>query len=58
MLKALQVYPAATYKDDKLLHAANALRSPVSRWSQTSVRSSDDEGRSMMTATSVGMFSK
>jgi hypothetical protein len=57
MLKALQVYPA-TNKDDKLLHTANASRSPVSRWSRASVRSSDDEGRSRMTATGAGMFSK
>ncbi|CAK9878907.1 unnamed protein product [Sphagnum jensenii] len=42
MLKALQVYPA-TEKDDKLLHAANASRSPVPRWSRASARSSDDE---------------
>ncbi|CAM6022837.1 unnamed protein product [Sphagnum balticum] len=42
MLKALQVYPA-TDKDDKLLHAANASRSPVPRWSRASARSSDEE---------------
>ncbi|CAN5973097.1 unnamed protein product [Sphagnum jensenii] len=42
MLKALQVYPA-TEKDDNLLHAAHASRSPVPRWSRASARSSDDE---------------
>jgi hypothetical protein len=57
MLKALQVYPA-TNKDDKLLHAANTSRSPVSRWNRASTRSSDDEGRSRMTATGAGRFSK
>jgi hypothetical protein len=57
MLKALQDYPA-TNKDDKLLHAANASRSPVPRWSRASTRSSDDEGRSKMTATIAGRFSK
>ncbi|CAK9191695.1 unnamed protein product [Sphagnum troendelagicum] len=42
MLKALQVYPE-TEKDDNLLHAANASRSPVPRWSRPSARSSDDK---------------
>jgi hypothetical protein len=53
----LQVY-LATDKDDKLLHAANASRSPVPRWNWAFARSSDDEGRSKMTATGAGMFSK
>jgi hypothetical protein len=57
MLKALQVYPA-TNKDDKLLHATNASRSLVPRWSRASARSNDDEGRSKMTATIAGRFSK
>jgi translation elongation factor EF-G len=57
MLKALQVY-LATDKDDKLLHAANASRSPMPRWSRASAKSSDDEGKSKMTATVASKFSK
>jgi hypothetical protein len=45
-------------EDDKLLHAANASRSSVPRWSRASARSSDDEGRSKMTATITSRFSK